>query len=85
MFDAAAEAGAVEYIVAEGERALFAPDEVRSDDQRLGNSPGLLLDLLEDGDSEPLAISEQALEERAVFGRGDDQDCLLYTSDAADE
>lgn len=70
----AAEAVAVEDVVAEHERARLAGDEVLADGEGLGQAVGARLLGVGEVDAVARAVAEQALEVGQVRRRGDDQD-----------
>jgi len=64
---------AVEDVVAQDQADIAVADKLLADDEGLGQAlgPGLLG--IGERDAEAAAIAEQFLEQRTVFGRGDDQ------------
>ena len=74
LLQVAAEAVAVEDVVAEHERARLAGDEVLADGEGLGQAVGARLLGVGEVDAVARAVPEQALEVGQVRRRGDDQD-----------
>ena len=70
----AAEAVAVENIVAEDHGAGVAADEVRPDQKRLREPVRVRLHRVGQADAELAPVAEQALEARRIVRRGDDED-----------
>src|SRR3954447_14685800 len=68
------EADAVEDVVAENERDRLIADEVRADDEGLGQALGPRLDGVGQLDPDVGAVAEQPLEPGLVLGRGDHED-----------
>ena len=74
LLQVAAEAVAVEDVVAEHERARLAGDEVLADGEGLGQAVGARLLSVGEVHAVARAVPEQALEVGKVRRRGDDQD-----------
>ena len=74
LLQVAAEAVAVEDVVAEHQRARLAGDELLADGEGLGQAVGARLLGVGEVDAVARAVTEQALEVGEVRRRGDDQD-----------
>ena len=74
LLQVAAEAVAVEDVVAEHQRARLAGDELLADGEGLGQAVGARLLGVGEVDAVARAVTEQALEVGQVGRRGDDQD-----------
>ena len=65
---------AVEDVVAQDQGRVAVADEVRTDDEGLGEAVRARLDGVLQVDAPPATVTEQLLEARGVLRRGDDQD-----------
>ena len=74
LLEAAREALAVEDVVAEHQRHVVVADEVRADDEGLGQPVRARLLGVGEREAELVAVAEQLAEVRQVGGGGDDQD-----------
>ena len=63
----------VENVVAQDERRAGVAEEIRADQERLGNSFRLWLRGVLDPNSEPRAVAEIILQHRQILRRGNDQ------------